>query len=72
MSLNSRFEIGGVFELEQLAFTSAEGGTRLEVNRNLYSTTTKADLLLFVHIASLNHGQLVYPLFLSTRILNHS
>jgi hypothetical protein len=72
MLLNSRFGIEGVFKLERLAFTSVEGGARLGANRNLYSTTIKADLLLFVYIASLNHGQLIYPLFLSIRISNHS
>jgi hypothetical protein len=56
MLLNSCFGIGGVFELERLAFTLVEGGARLGVNRNLYSTTIKADLLLFVRIVSLNRG----------------
>jgi hypothetical protein len=56
MSLNSRFGIGGVFKLERLAFILAEGGAKPEANRNLYSTTIKADLLLFVYITSLNRG----------------
>jgi hypothetical protein len=56
MSLNSCFGIKGVFKLERLAFTLAEGGAKLGANRNLYSTTIKADLLLFVYIISLNHG----------------
>jgi hypothetical protein len=72
MSLNSRFGIGGVFKLKQLAFILAEEGTRPEANQNLYSIITKADLLLFVYITSLNRGQLIYPLFPSTRILNYS
>jgi hypothetical protein len=56
MLLNSCFGIGGVFKLEQLAFILAEGGTKPEANQNLYSTTIKADLLLFVRIASSNRG----------------
>jgi hypothetical protein len=56
MLLNGCFGIERVFELEQLAFMSVEGGIRLGANRNLYSMIIKADLLLFVYIASLNHG----------------
>jgi hypothetical protein len=72
MSLNSRFGIRGVFKLERLAFTLIKGGVKLGANRNLYSTTIKADLLLFVYIMSLNRGQLIYPLFLFIKILNYS
>jgi hypothetical protein len=70
-SSNSRLRTGGVFKFDRLSLLSTEGGAKLGVYQKPYLISTVADLTrLKLYNVSLNHGQLVYLLLLSTRILN--